>query len=115
MTVSGVTSLTVRARPSANAAPTIPAQSIEVFENTDGTIGTVTASDDDELIFSMAMGDELNLDGDPTEDDDQRQRKVHDYGQRRVEAGRPSWTSSKLQVVTLLTALTNVAATLTTT
>ena len=59
--VSGVTKFKVRARPSANAAPTIPAQSIEVFENTDGSIGTVTAKDDDELIFSMALGDELNI------------------------------------------------------
>ena len=52
-TVSGVTSRTVRARPTANAAPTIPAQSIEVFENTDGTIGSVTASDDDVLLYSL--------------------------------------------------------------
>ena len=53
-TVSGVTSLSCAGEAdSANAAPTIPAQSIEVFENTDGTIGTVTASDDDELIYRL--------------------------------------------------------------
>ena len=39
--------------PTANAAPTISAQSIEVFENTDGTIGSVTASDDDVLLYSL--------------------------------------------------------------
>ena len=68
-TVEGVTKFAVRDRPSANAAPKFSAQSIEVFENTDGAIGTVTASDDDELIFSMAMGAELDLDGDDDNDD----------------------------------------------
>jgi hypothetical protein len=59
--VSGVTKFTVRARPSANAAPTIPAQSIEVFENVDGTIGSITAKDDDVLIFAKATGTELEI------------------------------------------------------
>ena len=52
--VSGVATLKpCVARPAANAAPKFEAQSIEVFENTDGGIGTVTASDDDELLYRL--------------------------------------------------------------
>ena len=86
-TVSGVTKLAVRARPTANSAPTFSAQSIEVFENTDGTIGTVTAKDDDELIYSMAMGDELNLD--PTgdaDDSDNASFTISDSGELKLAA-----------------------------
>ena len=80
--VSGVTKFKVRGRPSSNAAPTIPAQSIEVFENVDGSIGTVTAKDDDELIFALAMGDELDLDDDNTTDSNDNARfKVSDSGE----------------------------------
>ena len=53
-TVSGVTKFAVRGRPSANTAPTIPEQSIEIFESAEGTIGSITATDDDELIFRLA-------------------------------------------------------------
>ena len=71
--VSGVTKFAVRERPTANAAPKIPEQSIEVFENTDGTIGSVTATDDDELVYSLwETGDpavDSDTDGDGTNDD----------------------------------------------
>ena len=85
--VSGVTSLTVRARPTANAAPTIPAQSIEVFENTDGTIGSVTASDDDVLLYSLwgpatprSATDLTVTDANDDTDNDNGTSAVHDYG-----------------------------------
>ena len=72
-TASGVTKFAVRARPTANAVPKIPAQSIEVFENTDGEIGSVTATDDDELVFSLwATGDpavSTDTDSDDSNDD----------------------------------------------
>ena len=93
-TVSGVTSLTVRARPSANASPTIPAQSIEVFENTDGGIGTVTAKDDDELIFRLAMDDELDLDN--TDGADMTATTLASRFRKAASwSWRPSWTTSK--------------------
>ena len=89
--VSGVTTFAVRARPAANAAPKFEAQSIEVFENTDGGIGTVTASDDDVLLYRLwadgdpAVGTDTN--GDDTIDEcTKRQRnrfEISDY--RRFE------------------------------
>ena len=100
-TVSGVTTFAVRARPTANAAPTIPAQSIEVFENTEGGIGTVTAKDDDELIFSMALGDELKI-TDPISPDPTTTTKGSRFRKAASWSCWLSWTLSK--VTTTLTA-----------
>ena len=92
-TVSGVTSRTVRARPTANAAPTIPAQSIEVFENTDGTIGSVTASDDDVLLYSLweegdpAVGTNSDGEGDTDDTDNDNERfTITDNGELKLAA-----------------------------
>ena len=46
-TVSGVTRVWCGRGPLRTPLRSIPAQSIEVFENTDGTIGSVTAKDDE--------------------------------------------------------------------
>ena len=92
-TVSGVTKFAVRDRPSANAAPKFSAQSIEVFENTDGTIGTVTASDDDELVYRLWAEDDpevdTNTDGDVENDDadnDNDRFTVTDSGELKLAA-----------------------------
>ena len=92
-TVSGVTKFAVRGRPSANAAPKIPEQSIEVFENTDGSIGTVTATDDDELVYSLwETGDpevDTNTDGDGDDDDadnDNARFTITDSGELKLAA-----------------------------
>ena len=85
--VSGVTKFKVRARPAANAPPSIPAQSIEVFENVEGTVGSVTAKDDDELIFALATGAELELTTTGTADDnDNGSFDVTDSGELKLVA-----------------------------
>ena len=92
-TAMGVTKFKVRARPAANAAPTISAQTIEVFENSDGTIGSVQAKDDDELIYRLRGTDDPEVstdsDGDDSNDNtdnDNARFTVTDSGELKLAA-----------------------------
>ena len=55
-TAMGVTSVHCAGAACCQRRSDDPAQTIEVFENTDGTIGSVAASDDDELIYRLRDG-----------------------------------------------------------
>ena len=117
-TASGVTNFTVRVRPAANTAPKVDTQKLEVFENKDGAVGSVTAEDDDELIFRLwATGDTAltsDTDGDnsvDTADNDNARFTVEPNGELKLKDKLDFEQAAPVDNATDLRSDTNIAPT----